>query len=161
VDNSCSAYGIGVVIFSEGLALEFEFVGLMDEAIEDRVGEGGVSQIVVPMFDWQLTGDDGRAGADTIIEQLKQIRTCALIERSQSPVVQNDDVRSRPLRQALAESAIAMGDTKRLDETRQSNILRAEALAACLVAQGTSEPRFAAAGLAGQDHILGGTNPVA
>ena len=37
----------------EGAPFEIEFVGLMDEAIKDRVDYGGIGQIGVPMLDRQ------------------------------------------------------------------------------------------------------------
>ena len=40
---------------------ELEAVGVVDEAIEDGIGEGGLADEVVPGFDGELAGDQRRA----------------------------------------------------------------------------------------------------
>jgi hypothetical protein len=49
------------------------------DAIEDRVGEGGVAELGMPVLDRQLAGDHRRAAADTVVEELEQI--AALLRR--------------------------------------------------------------------------------
>ena len=45
----------------------------MHDAVEDRVGEGGVAEVGVPVLDRQLAGDHRRAAADPVVEELEQI----------------------------------------------------------------------------------------
>jgi hypothetical protein len=46
-------------------------VGGVDQPVEDRVGEGRVVQLAVPLIDGELAGEDGQAGADAIVEDLR------------------------------------------------------------------------------------------
>ena len=52
----------------------------MHEPIENRIGERGVLQPRVPVFERQLAGDHSRARTDTIIKYLKQIIARRLVE---------------------------------------------------------------------------------
>jgi hypothetical protein len=52
------------------------------------VAEGGVADNVVPMFDWDLAGDNGRGAPVAIIKDLQQVAPFGLIE--------NRDARYRP-----------------------------------------------------------------
>ena len=47
----------------------------MQDAIEDRIGERWLAEILMPMLDGQLAGDDGGSRTDTIVEDLQQIGT--------------------------------------------------------------------------------------
>ena len=43
--------------FPDRISFQFELVGVVDEAIEDRIGEGWVGDTAVPLLDGQLAGD--------------------------------------------------------------------------------------------------------
>ena len=46
------------MLFSEALAGQLDAVGVMDEAIEDGIGDGWIADDFVPLLDRHLTGDD-------------------------------------------------------------------------------------------------------
>ena len=50
---------IAGVLFSHAFSGELKAVSIVNEAVEDRVAEGGVPYDVVPMFDGDLAGHDG------------------------------------------------------------------------------------------------------
>src|SRR4030067_80934 len=43
--------------FSHGLSLHFDFVGVVNEPIEDHVGDGSVPDHLAPFLDREVTGD--------------------------------------------------------------------------------------------------------
>jgi hypothetical protein len=47
-------------------------MGLVEEAVEDRLGERGVGHDLVPGVDEQLTGDDGGAKLGAVLDDLQQ-----------------------------------------------------------------------------------------
>jgi hypothetical protein len=49
-------FGLGT---PHGLAVEVKTVGVVDDAVEDGVGVGGVSDEGVPVGDGDLAGDEG------------------------------------------------------------------------------------------------------
>lgn len=44
---------------AEGVAGESDAMGVMDEPVEDGVGEGWVADNIVPVVNRKLTGDEG------------------------------------------------------------------------------------------------------
>lgn len=43
------------------LALQDQAITVVNEAIEDRIGDGAITEVSVPPIDRQLAGDQGRA----------------------------------------------------------------------------------------------------
>ena len=52
---------------------EMDFVGIMHELVEDRVGERRITDVFVPVIGWKLAGDERGAPADTIVEEFEQV----------------------------------------------------------------------------------------
>ena len=57
---------------SHAVSLEGKAVGVVDEAVEDRVGDGGVGDDLVPMLDRHLTGDDSRPALVAIVDDFEE-----------------------------------------------------------------------------------------
>ena len=61
---------------AQGLAVEFQAVRVVHEAVEDRVGDGRVDDQVVPVSDRDLVGQNRRAAAVAVVDDLKEITAC-------------------------------------------------------------------------------------
>ena len=84
-------------MLSEAFSFEFDAVGVVDEAIEDCVGDSGISDNFVPAIDGQLAGDDDRTGFISVLDDLEQIAALIGVERLRSPVIKNSlNSRSTP-----------------------------------------------------------------
>src|SRR5579863_721008 len=81
---------------AHAVACESDPVGAVDDAIEDGVGERRLADEVVPIVDWQLTGDDDRAGLIAgliaILDDLQEIAALLGIELFRSPVVEDQEI---------------------------------------------------------------------
>src|ERR1700730_15881085 len=71
--SSDGLIGSGLLLLSEALSFEVDAVGVVDEAIEDCVGDRGISDDFVPAIDGQLAGDDDRTGFISALADLEQI----------------------------------------------------------------------------------------
>jgi hypothetical protein len=74
--------GAFVVTFAKAFATEQEDLGVFDQTIGDRSGDGGVVEDVAPVGKCCVGGDDGRAllavaSGDDLIEKIRAL----LIER--------------------------------------------------------------------------------
>src|SRR5689334_21805215 len=78
--------------FAQGLALQLEPVSAVNEAVEHRVGNGGIADVGVPVVDWQLAGDDGGSAAVPIVDDFQQIASLLGGEWCQSPVIEDEDL---------------------------------------------------------------------
>ena len=77
---------------AQGLAGEVEAVGVVDEAVEDGVGVGGVADEGVPVGDGELAGDEGGSSAVAIFEDFQQIVAGLGVERLEAPVVEDEQL---------------------------------------------------------------------
>jgi hypothetical protein len=85
-----SSWGVGegrIFHFPEALAGQLDAIGVMDEAIENGVGDGGIADDFVPAVDWDLAGDDDRTHLMAVIDDLKQIAALVSIECFRPPIV--------------------------------------------------------------------------
>ena len=53
----------------------------MDDSVQDRVGDSGISDMVVPVFYGELAGDERRSGAVTILDDFQEVSALSVIER--------------------------------------------------------------------------------
>ena len=67
-------------------------MGVVDEAVEDGVSDGGIGDDLVPMLDWHLTGDDGRSALVAIIDDFEEITTLVAGERGEAPIIKDEQV---------------------------------------------------------------------
>ena len=48
-------------------------MGVVDDAVEDRVGQSWIANQVVPAVHWDLAGDQGSATSVAVLDDLQQI----------------------------------------------------------------------------------------
>jgi len=75
------------VAFAHAGTFEFEPMGAMDDAVQDRVTDCVVANNFVPSADWNLAGDEQRALLIPVIDDLQQIASLLGGKRLRSPVV--------------------------------------------------------------------------
>ena len=118
----------------------------MNEAIQDRVAESGVTDDVVPKFDGDLAGNDGRCSTMAIIEDLQEVAPFWRTENRQAPVVKDEELNTADSFEQAAIAAIAPSEGERLKQARDTVILDRTIVAASLVAEGASNPTLTEAG---------------
>jgi hypothetical protein len=112
---------------------------LMHQAVEDRIGQRRVADRGMPMLDLQLAGDDGRAGAMAVIEDLQEVPAAFVGQRRQRPFVDHQHLGLGQLRQRLGVTAIAAADGQRRQEARQAHIEHRMPLPTRLIGQGAGK----------------------
>ena len=118
----------------------------MNEAVQDGVAQGGVTDDVVPMFDGDLAGDDGRGATVAIIKDLQQVAPFGRIENRQAPVIEYQELNAAEGFEQAAIAAVAASQGERLEQARDAVILDRTIVAAGLVAEGAGNPTLAQAG---------------
>src|SRR5665213_4603328 len=76
---------IAGVLLSHAFSGELKAVSVMNEAVQDRVAQGGIADNVVPMFDWDLAGDNGRGATVAIIKDLQKVAPFGRVENRKEP----------------------------------------------------------------------------
>src|SRR5258708_38574263 len=83
---------IAGVLFSHAFSGELKAVSVVNEAVQDGVAQGGVADDIVPMFDGDLAGDDGRGATVAIIEDLQQVAPFGRTENREAPVGEDQEL---------------------------------------------------------------------
>src|SRR2546427_11773367 len=67
-------------------------MGVVEQPIADGIGHGRLSELIVPVLDGELAGEDGGAGAVAIVEDLEQVAAVLVAQGCQAPVIEHQDV---------------------------------------------------------------------
>src|SRR5438034_11514444 len=130
-------------------------MGVVQQAVADRVGQGGLAEVVVPLGGWQLARDDGRVGAIAILQDLEEVAALRILDRRQPPVVDDEDIEAGELGEQADVGAIGPGQGELVEEARSPAVAGAIALATGLVRQRTGEEAFPDTGRPDQDGSAG------
>ena len=60
-------------MLAQAVAVELDAVGVVDDAVEDGVGQCRVADDLVPALDRQLAGDQQRAGVVAVLDDFEQV----------------------------------------------------------------------------------------
>src|SRR5437763_15666144 len=134
-------------------------MGVVNEAVEDGVGICRIAE-GVPFVDGDLAGEDGRAAAIAFLEDLVEVATGAGVERYEAPIVEDEELDAGETPQNAGIAAITAGEREFGEELGNPLIENRAVVAAGLVAQGTSKPRFAHAGRPAQNQIVVRVDPL-
>jgi len=88
----------------------------VDEAVEDGVGVGGISDDLMPAVDGKLGSDHRRAAAVALFEDLQEIVTGGGVERLQPPVVEDEQVDAAEIAQDPGMASIAARERQILEQ---------------------------------------------
>ena len=84
----------------------------LHDAVQNGVGDGGVTDPCVPVFDWQLAGDDRGFAAGPVVNDLQQVRTRHAVDGPHAPIIQDQDIGLGQLEQPFAEGLAAVPDAQ-------------------------------------------------
>jgi len=73
-------------------AVQLDLVGIVHQAVEDRIRQGGVAEARGPAGHGQLAGDQRRAASVTVLEDLQKVAAFGVGERLQAEVVEDEQV---------------------------------------------------------------------
>jgi hypothetical protein len=145
---------------SQALAGEIDPVGVVNEPVENGVGICRIANEGVPFVDGDLTGENGRATPIAFLEDLVEVTTGTRVERFEAPIVENEELDAGETAQDAGIAAITAGEREFGEELGNPLIQNRAVVAAGLVTQGTSKPRFAHAGRPAQDQIVVRVDPL-
>ena len=123
---------------------------VVDEAVQDGVGVGGIANDLMPGGQGELGGDDRRPTAVSLLENFEQIVTGAGVEGLEAEVVENEQIGAAEGFDEARMAPVASGERQVLAELRPAMIEDGAIVAAGFLADGASQPALADAGWADQ-----------
>ncbi len=107
----------------------------MNETVEDGVGESGLADDVVPFIDRQLTGDERRACAVTVLDDFHQVAALAGAEPIRSPIIEDQQIAFGERAEEPWEAAIAVSQFEIGEEPWHTGIDNSVIITAGLLAE--------------------------
>jgi hypothetical protein len=105
---------------AHAFSFQDETVGVVDEAVEDGVGERRIADDIVPVFDRDLAGDDGGGAAVAIVDDFEQVAALVGGHRREPPVIEDEQLDAGEAGEETAVAAVAAGECERLEQPRQA-----------------------------------------
>jgi len=136
-------------------------VGVVDDPVEYCVCECRFADDVVPCLDRQLAGEQDRAVAVAVLDDLHEVASLRAGEPVRAPVVEDQQIGADELPEQAREAAIAMGEFEFGEEPWQTTIENGPAIATGFLSEGAGEPCLADTAGAGDDQVLSFCDPVA
>ena len=91
-------------------------MGVVDEAIEDGVGEGRITDCGVPGVDRQLAGDDGRGAAMSVIHDLEEIAPLLGCKGREAPIVEDEELDAGEVLEETGMPSVTAGERQGLEQ---------------------------------------------
>jgi hypothetical protein len=101
---------------------------VVNEAVEDGVGQGGVSDGLMPMPDGKLAGDEGGLSSDPVLQDLEKVAALRLAEGSESEVAQGQQPGFLEPVHELGIGAVGPGEGEVLQEPGETEVATGETL---------------------------------
>ena len=146
---------------THGLTLQFDAMCIVDEPVEDGIGDSGVGDGFVPGGHRELTGDDGGACAVAVVEDLQELVVLAILDLGHTPVVDEEESSLGDFLKQAREAAVCLGQGEAAEEFGCIEVDRPVALPTRLVCQGAGHKGLAASSGACDDDVLVVGDPVA
>jgi hypothetical protein len=132
----------------------------VNQAIQDGIGQGRISDLGVPFIHRQLSGNESGTKAVPIFEEFQKVPALFVSQVRYAPVVQGNQIDFGQGGQELRITPIAFGDLKVLEKTGETEIANRVALTTGFVGQGTGQEGFTASGRPGDEDIMVLSHPV-
>ena len=135
-------------------------MSVVEEAVEDGVAEGGIADDIVPVFDRDLAGEQRATAGIAVVEDLEEVVSSLARERSEPPVVENEEPRPGEPLDELGIRTVPPGEGEFVEKAGDAVVAGGDAEAAGLVAERAGQIGFSRPGRAGNEHGLAVPDPL-
>lgn len=146
---------------AQAFAGKLNAMSVVNEAVEDRVGVGGIGDDFMPAVHGKLRRDDRRAAAVSLFEDFEEIMAGAGVEGFEAEVVEDQEIGAPERAQDARMAPIAARQGKVFAELGPTMIDDGAIVATGLVAERRSQPTFPDAGRPDEGQIVVGFDPLA
>src|SRR4051794_11281219 len=115
-------------------------MGTVDQTVEDSIGDGGITDVSMPLVDRQLACDDGGRAAMTVVNDFQQVASLFGGERGQSPVVEDQNLNAGKALEHACITAIATRQTEAFQHARHTLVEHRTVVAAGSLTESTGKP---------------------
>src|SRR5262245_25907549 len=95
---------------------------MMQQAVQDRIGNGNVANPAMPVLGGKLRGDDGGTVLGAVVDDLQEVFASDGLQRMQSPVIEHQGIDLGECREAALVGAIAASDAQFLQQPGKASV---------------------------------------
>src|SRR5579875_879325 len=110
-----SPWGSGFLpaaLLAHGFAAQLDAMGVVHEAIQNAVGQGGIADLLVPLGHGQLAGQDGRARLIAVFTDFQEVPPLTFPQRRMRPIVHDQHVHAGQPSQPASQAAVGAGQSQ-------------------------------------------------
>ena len=133
---------------------------MVQQAVQDTIGDGGLADDGMPVFDRALAGDDGGSFLIAVLDDFKQIVALRIIEWSQKEVIEDEQLDLGQAGEHFEMGAVGFGLEQHFEQAWSAQIEHGMTLAGGEVAQRTGKITLADPGGARQEHGVVTADPI-
>jgi transposase len=153
--------GFETFLAAQGGTAQGDDVSVVDEPIADGVGDSRIAESLVPSFRRQLRREYGGVLSVPVLEHLEQVTALDVVQRSQQEVVEDEHIDFGDARERAGVVRRRTCDRQLLEQARNTDEKRTEALADCGLGERVREEALAHAGGPKHDEVVVGAHPLA
>jgi hypothetical protein len=90
--SSCLICLLTATFLPHRLALQFNPMGVVDETIEDAIGNGWISDLGMPGGNWQLAGQHRRSCLIARVANFQKVASLEFGHRHHGPIIDNQQI---------------------------------------------------------------------
>jgi len=136
-------------------------MGVMDQPVEDGIGDGGVANLFMPVLHGELTGDDGGGMTVSFLNDLQEVSSFGVGHGGEAEIINHQDMGIGELVDHFAVASISLGQGHLVGELGRTDVESTVSFPAGLVGQGAGEEGFSRAGGAGDNNVVVTFDPIA
>ena len=136
-------------------------MGIVNQAVQDGIGNGGVADMIMPVFHGELTGNEGGCITVTLLDEFEELSSFGVVQRGQPQVIEDKEVRFGEFLHETSITAIGPSERDLVEELGEAEVEGTKAFAAGLLSESTGEEGFSHTRRAGDQKILMAPDPVA
>ena len=115
-------------------------MGIVNDAVEDGVGQGGITDQIMPSIDRDLAGDQRGTSAVPFLGDLQEVAALFRTERFQPPIVQDQQLHSAERTHQPGVTAIAVRQCQIGEQSGDTLVEHRVIVAARLMSERAGEP---------------------
>ena len=116
---------------------------MVQQAIQDGIGDGGFTDDGMPVFDRALAGDDSGIFLIAVLDDFEQIVTLGIVEWSQKQIIEDKQLDLGQAGEHFEMGAVGFGLKEHFEQTRSAQIEYGVTVARSEVAEGAGDVTFA------------------
>lgn len=127
-------------LLPHALALEFDTMGIVNEAIQNGIGDGGVRDEVMPFGHGGLSGDDGGFAPVALLDDFEEMEALLVRQAMRAEVVENEQLDADKFVDETREAAVEAGKRQVLEQAGRARIEHGMIEARRLPPDGAGQP---------------------